>query len=78
MGDTMTPLVTELANGLRLVLLESHSAPVVTFWMWYGVGSRNEVPGRTGISHWVEHMLFKGTPTHPKGVLTRAIERLGG
>lgn len=74
----MTPLVTELANGLRLVLLESHSAPVVTFWMWYGVGSRNEVPGRTGISHWVEHMLFKGTPTHPKGVLTRAIERLGG
>jgi len=74
----MTPLVTELGNGLRVLLLEIRSAPVVTFWLWYGVGSRNEAPGRTGISHWVEHMLFKGTPAHPKGVLTRAIERLGG
>ena len=74
----MTPFITELDNGLRVLLLESHSAPVATFWVWYGVGSRNEIPGWTGISHWVEHMLFKGTPTHPKGVLTRAIERLGG
>src|SRR3990172_6336381 len=74
----MTPFITELDNGLRVLLLESHSAPVASFWVWYGVGSRNEIPGWTGISHWVEHMLFKGTPTHPKGVLTRAIERLGG
>lgn len=73
-----TPLMTQLDNGLRAILLETHSAPVVTFWVWYGVGSRNEVAGWTGVSHWVEHMLFKGTPTHPKGVLTRAIERLGG
>src|SRR3972149_5214765 len=74
----MTPFISELDNGLRVLLLESHSAPVATFWVWYGVGSRNEIPGWTGISHWVEHMLFKGTPTYPKGVLTRAIERLGG
>lgn len=73
-----TPHLAHLDNGLRILLLESHSTPVVTFWIWYGVGSRNEAPGVTGASHWVEHMLFKGTPDHPKGVLTRAVERLGG
>jgi zinc protease len=67
-----------LENGLQVLLLESHTAPVATFWVWYRVGSRNELPGRTGISHWVEHMLFKGTPAHPKGMLTRYIDRLGG
>jgi len=67
-----------LENGLQVLLLESHTAPVATFWVWYRVGSRNEAPGLTGISHWVEHMLFKGTPTHPKGALTRYIDRLGG
>lgn len=67
-----------LENGLRVLLLESHTAPVATFWVWYRVGSRNELPGQTGISHWVEHMLFKGTPAHPKGALTRYIDRLGG
>lgn len=72
------PRVEHLDNGLRMMLLESHAAPVVTFWIWYGVGSRNEALGFTGASHWVEHMLFKGTPDHPKGMLTRAVERLGG
>jgi len=67
-----------LENGLQVLLLESHTAPVATFWVWYRVGSRNEFPGGTGVSHWVEHMLFKGTPTHPKGTLTRYIDRLGG
>src|SRR3989304_1464593 len=74
----MTPFISELDNGLRVLLLEGHSAPVAPFGVWSGAGSRNEIPGWTGISHWVEHMLFKGTPTYPKGVLTRAIERLGG
>lgn len=67
-----------LENGLPVLLLESHTAPVATFWIWYRVGSRNELPGSSGISHWLEHMLFKGTPTHPKGMLTRYIDRLGG
>jgi len=67
-----------LENGLQVLLLESRPAPVATFWVWYRVGSRNERPGITGISHWVEHLLFKGTPTHPKGTLTRYIDRLGG
>ncbi len=76
--STYAPRFEQLDNGLRILLLESHTAPVATFWIWYGVGSRNETPGHTGASHWVEHMLFKGTPHHPKGMLTRAVERLGG
>jgi len=67
-----------LENGLTVLLVEQRTVPVTTFWVWYRVGSRNEMPGSTGISHWVEHMLFKGTPTHPKGMLTRYIDRLGG
>ncbi len=67
-----------LANGLRVLVQESHAAPVATFWVWYRVGSRHEVPGLTGISHWVEHLLFKGTPSYPAGTLSRLIERLGG
>lgn len=67
-----------LENGLQVLLVEQYTVPVATFWVWYRVGSRNEMPGLTGISHWVEHMLFKGTPTHPKGMLTRHIDRLGG
>ena len=69
---------TVLSNGLVVMLREVHTAPVATFWIWYKVGSRNEVPGITGISHWVEHMLFKGTPTLGKGEFSRLINRHGG
>ncbi len=69
---------TTLPNGLQVLIQEAHAAPVATFWVWYRVGSRNEPSGYTGISHWVEHMLFKGTPAHPSGMLTRLIDRLGG
>jgi zinc protease len=75
----MTPTVrTILPNGLVVLLREVHTAPVATFWVWYRVGSRNEVPGITGISHWVEHMLFKGTPTLGKGEFSRLVNRHGG
>ena len=57
--------------------LEAHHAPVVSLWVWYHVGGRNEVPGTTGMSHFLEHMLFKGTPTHPKGDLDRLLARYG-
>jgi len=57
---------------------EAHSAPVATCWVWYRVGARNEGIGTTGISHWVEHMLFKGTPNIPKGSMDRLIARNGG
>lgn len=68
----------ELDNGLRVVLREMHHAPVTSFWIWYRVGSRNERPGQTGVSHWVEHMMFKGSPEFPPGTLDRAVSRLGG
>jgi len=69
---------TVLSNGLTVVLREMHHAPVASFWVWYRVGSRNEAPGITGISHWVEHMLFKGTPTYPQGQFDKLVAREGG
>jgi zinc protease len=68
---------TRLRNGLRVHLKEIRTAPLVSCWIWYQVGSRNEKPGETGISHWVEHMQFKETPKYPAGVLDRAINRIG-
>lgn len=67
-----------LENGLTVFLKEIHTAPLISHWVWYRVGSRNEVPGLTGVSHWVEHMQFKGTPQFPAGVLDKAISRDGG
>lgn len=67
-----------LDNGLVVLLKEVHSAPLISFWVFYRVGSRNEQTGQTGISHWVEHMMFKGTPMYPAGVLDREIDRNGG
>ena len=69
---------TALPNGLTVLTKEIHDAPVATFWVWYRVGARNEVPGITGISHWVEHMLFKGTPTFKKGEIFRSVTKNGG
>lgn len=67
-----------LSNGLKVLLKEIHTAPIVSMWVWYRVGSRDEVQGRTGISHWVEHMQFKGTPQFPANMLDKAISREGG
>ncbi len=74
----MNLLKTKLDNGLTVLLRESHTAPVTGFWVWYRVGSRNEHPGITGISHWVEHMLFKGTSRWPREKLDQAVAREGG
>jgi zinc protease len=68
----------QLDNGLTVLLKEVHSAPVISWWVLYRVGSRNERTGQTGVSHWVEHMMFKGTERFPAGVLDRGIDRLGG
>lgn len=76
MSSTITR--TRLDNGLTVLLKEMHHAPVATFMVWYRVGSRNELPGRTGASHWVEHMMFKGTPRFPGDTMERMISREGG
>ena len=69
---------TQLSNGLWVLMKEIHSAPIISHWVWYRVGSRNENAGTTGISHWVEHMQFKGTPRYPASVLDKFISRDGG
>ena len=69
---------TRLENGLTVLLKEVHTAPVMSWWVWYRVGSRNERPGCTGISHWVEHMMFKGTQRFPGNYSDRVIARDGG
>ena len=76
MTDTLTQ--TTLSNGLKVLLREIHTAPIISSWLWYRVGSRDEVPGRTGVSHWVEHMQFKGTEQFPANMLDKAISRDGG
>jgi zinc protease len=68
----------KLNNGMLVNLKEIHTSPIISHWVWYRVGSRNEVNGKTGLSHWVEHMQFKGTPKFPPGVIDRAISRDGG
>src|SRR4029453_4591676 len=68
---------TVVGNGLKVLIQEVRSAPVVSFMVWYRVGSRNESTGITGISHLLEHMMFKGTPTYGKGEIARVLQRHG-
>jgi zinc protease len=67
-----------LPNGLKVILLENHKAPEVTFQVWYRVGARNEDWGKTGLSHMLEHMMFKGTRKVGGKEFSRAIEEIGG
>ena len=69
---------TILANGLTVLIQEEHTAPLASVWCWYKVGSRDEMPGRTGISHWVEHMNFKGSTNIPRDQVKGIIEQFGG
>lgn len=70
--------LTQLDNGLTVLTKEMHTAPVVTVWALYKVGSRNEREGITGCSHWVEHMLFKGGKKFKKGDIFKHVARVGG
>ena len=67
-----------LDNGLRVLIQEVHTAPLASVWCWYRVGSKDESPGLTGVSHWVEHMNFKGTTNIPREQVKGIIERYGG
>jgi zinc protease len=67
-----------LDNGLKVLLKEIHTAPLISSWVWYRIGSKDEPTGKTGISHWCEHMQFKGTPQFPSSLLDKAISREGG
>ena len=80
LAGTLAERVSEatLANGLKVLILEEPKAPVVTVQVWYKVGGRNELPGETGISHMVEHMMFKGTPTVSGKQFDALVSRNGG
>lgn len=67
-----------LPNGLKVLVWPRHTAPVVTTMMWYHVGSRDEVPGETGLAHFLEHLLFKGTHRLAKGEIDRLTYQNGG
>jgi zinc protease len=69
---------TVLPNGLKVILLENHKAPLITFQVWYRVGSRNEEWGKTGLSHMLEHMMFKGTKKFGPEEFSRIIQENGG
>jgi zinc protease len=67
-----------LDNGLQVVVIPDRRAPVVTHMLWYKVGSADEAPGKSGIAHFFEHLMFKGTETHPAGAFSRAVAEIGG
>ena len=69
---------TVLPNGLKVILLENHKAPLATFQVWYRVGSRNEEWGKTGLSHMLEHMMFKGTEKVGPEEFSRIVQENGG
>ena len=67
-----------LDNGLKVLVEEVHTAPLASVWCWYKVGSKDEATGCTGVSHWVEHMNFKGTTNIPREQIKGIIEKFGG
>lgn len=67
-----------LENGLRVVVIPNHRAPVVTHMVWYRVGSADELPGETGLAHFLEHLMFKGSPNVAPGEFSKAVRRKGG
>jgi len=77
-ASTAAVVATTLDNGLRILLLEDRRSPIVTVQMWYRVGSRNEARGATGIAHFLEHLMFRGTARYGPGVFARLVERNGG
>jgi zinc protease len=67
-----------LGNGMQVVLIEDHRAPVVHHMVWYKVGAADEAPGVSGIAHYLEHLMFKGTPGVPPGEFSKIVAREGG
>lgn len=79
-ADAAGPEVSQftLANGLQVMVIPDHRTPVVTHMVWYKVGSADEQPGKSGIAHFLEHLMFKGTEAHPQGQFSAEVARLGG
>lgn len=76
-GDALQLRSYRLENGLKLLVVPDHSAPVVSYMTWLDVGSRHEKPGKTGLAHLFEHLMFAGTEAHPAGEFDRLVEAAG-
>src|SRR5258705_9924713 len=72
------PASFTLDNGLQVVVIPDHRTPVVTQMIWYKVGSADETPGKSGLAHFLEHLMFKGTSKHPAGEFSQTVLRIGG
>jgi len=72
------PVTFTLPNGLQVVVIQDHRTPVVTHMLWYKVGSADETPGKSGLAHFLEHLMFKGTTKHPAGEFSKTVLRVGG
>jgi zinc protease len=72
------PVTFTLPNGLQVVVIQDHRTPVVTHMLWYKVGSADETPGKSGLAHFLEHLMFKGTSKHPAGEFSKTVLRVGG
>jgi zinc protease len=72
------PTSFTLANRLQVVVIPDHRTPVVTQMIWYKVGSADETPGKSGLAHFLEHLMFKGTSKHPAGEFSETVLRVGG
>ena len=72
------PASFTLGNGLKVVVIPDHRTPVVTQMIWYKVGSADETPGKSGLAHFLEHLMFKGTTKHPAGEFSQTVLRIGG
>ena len=72
------PASFTLGNGLQVVVIPDHRTPVVTEMIWYKVGSADETPGKSGLAHFLEHLMFKGTAKHPAGEFSQTVLRIGG
>jgi zinc protease len=72
------PATFSLPNGMRVVVIPDHRTPVVTQMIWYKVGSADETPGKSGLAHFLEHLMFKGTAKHPVGEFSNTVLKIGG
>ena len=72
------PASFTLSNGLKVVVIPDHRTPVITQMIWYKVGSADETPGKSGLAHFLEHLMFKGTSKHPAGEFSQTVLRVGG
>src|SRR5689334_8056037 len=72
------PASFTLGNGMQVVVIPDHRTPVVTQMVWYKVGSADETPGKSGLAHFLEHLMFKGTAAHPAGEFSKTVLRVGG